>query len=266
MLIKGRILIGHAISNDTDVRILANVRSLSSHRHLDRRSSSSPILVPTPATQQSTLLSRASQRPSDQVSRHSPSSSSALTFKAASTAPCVSLFHFPSPPLTFRISQIDDARATMAIYRSQKTAWEDALRTHTKPTLVTSSTPSLASLDLLTISMTGVKKSGKPKTLGLAATLRHARHEAEVAEAAGTELGEEELELRERKKRRREEEEDVVLGFDYEVPKVVVRKEEVKKVKVVKEVVKKVKKVMGRAFKGDREKRPKSKEGWWDDG
>ena len=44
------------------------------------------------------------------------------------------------------------------------------------------------------------------------------------------------------------------------------RKEEVKKVKVVKEVVKKVKKVMGRAFKGDREKRPKSKEGWWDDG
>lgn len=79
-------------------------------------------------------------------------------------------------------------------------------------------------------------------------------------------MGEEELELRERKKRRREEDEDVVLGFDYEVPKVVVRKEEVKKVKVVKEVVKKVKKVMGRAFKGDREKRPKSKEGWWDDG
>lgn len=108
MLIKGRILIGHAISNDTDVRILANVRSLSSHRHLDRRSSSSPILVPTPATQQSTLLSRASQRPSDQVSRHSPSSSSALTFKAASTAPCVSLFLLSLPAAY--ISNLPDRR------------------------------------------------------------------------------------------------------------------------------------------------------------
>lgn len=156
----------------------------------------------------------------------------------------------------------------MAIYRSQRSAWEDALRTHAKPTLLTHTTPALASLDLSTISTTGVKKSTKPKTLGLAATIRHARHEAEVEAGVWKELDEEEAGELERRKRKLEEDEGVVMGFDFE------RKKEVKVVEVVKVVKekkkddegkKKVRKVVGRAFKGDREKRPKSKEGWWDE-
>lgn len=166
----------------------------------------------------------------------------------------------------------------MAIYRSQKTAWEDSLRTHSKPVLVTSTTPTLASLDLTAVNTSGVKKSNKPKTLGIAATMRTVRaQEAAEREAAG-EFKEEEAEERERKKARREEEGDLVVGFDYR-PQVKVKpviKESVAKAapkkygtKVEKAgedgVVKKVKKIAGRAFKGDREKRPKSQEGWWEE-
>ena len=159
--------------------------------------------------------------------------------------------------------QVDDARATMAVYRSQKTAWEDALRTHTKPVLITTTTSFLASLDLTKVSTSCVAKSAKPKTLGLAATIRHARHEAELE--AAVEMGDDEAEERTRKKAKLEEDEGLVLGFDFEpkrvpvvVPKVVKEKKVVEKVKKVKD--------FGRAFKGDREKRPKSKEGWWDEG
>lgn len=156
----------------------------------------------------------------------------------------------------------------MAIYRSQKTSWEDSLRTHTKPVLVTTSTPFLSSLDLSTISTTGVKKSQKPKTLGLAATIRHARNEAEQTEKEEAEMREEEVEERVLKKAKREEKDGLMVGFDYEPKQVVVKQPTVEK-KVTekkKETVKeKVKKVVGRAFKGDREKRPKSAEGWWEE-
>lgn len=175
--------------------------------------------------------------------------------------------------------QVDDARATMAIYRSQKSAWEDSLRTHSKPTLVTSTTPTLASLDLNAVSTTGVKKSLKPKTLGIAATMRHVRAEQEAERAAAAEFDEDAAEERSRKKARKEEESDLVLGFDYDVaPKVVpaVQATKEKKEKDAKGkggkkasagegIVSKVKKVAGRAFKGDLEKRPRSKEMWWDE-
>lgn len=178
-------------------------------------------------------------------------------------------------------SSVDDARATMAIYRSQKSAWEDSLRNRTKPSLLTHTTLALSTLDLSTVSLTGVAKSNNPekrkKALGLAATLRFARNEAEEEEARLGKLDEEAMDERGRKKIRREREDDIVLGFDYEVKKVVVRdlekEKREKKEKKDKEdeekkkkdgLVKKVKKVVGRAFKGDREKRPrKSAESWW---
>lgn len=167
----------------------------------------------------------------------------------------------------------------MAVYRSQKAAWEDSLRNHTKPLLLTHTTTALSTLDLSTVSLSGVQKSKNPdkkKSLGLAATLRHARAEQEAEETATGKAPEEEMEERGRKKARREETDGLVLGFDFDVEKKVVidpeiakeekrrKKEEAEKKK--EGLVKKVRKVVGRAFKGDREKRPKSKEGWWDDG
>lgn len=166
---------------------------------------------------------------------------------------------------TITLFQIDDARATMAIYRSQKSSWEDSLRTHTKPVLVTSTTPFLASLDPSTITA-GVGKSAKRKTLGLAATLRHARNEA-LAEIAPVELDEEQVKERVRKKARMEVVDDLIVGFDYAPPAVPAARVEPtasEKAKIsTGPTAAKVKKVAGRAFKGDREKRPKSKDGWW---
>lgn len=164
--------------------------------------------------------------------------------------------------VTDQLVQVDDARATMAIYRSQKTAWEDSVRTHTKPVLVTNTTPALAALDLTKVSTSGVAKSTKPKTLGLAATIRHARHEAELE--AAVEMGDDEAEEQTRKKAKLEEDEGLMLGFDFAPKPVPVVVPKVVKEKPVVEKVKKVK-VAGRAFKGDREKRPRSKEGWWDE-
>lgn len=165
----------------------------------------------------------------------------------------------------------------MAIYRTQKSVWESCLRTHTKPTLCTTSTPTLAALDLTGVSTTGVAASRKPKTLGLAATLRHARNERERAEEEGAELGEEEAREMGRRKAAREEEEGLVLGFTFdkddggggdrgtkETKKV--KKDEEQKQTKKEGLVKKARKVVGRAFKGDREKRPKAKEGWWEEG
>ena len=135
--------------------------------------------------------------------------------------------------------QVDDARATMAIYRSQKPAWESSLQTHSVPSLHVTSTPFLASLDLSLISLKGVKPSlnPKPKTLGLAATLRNERERQKEAEERAKEAegkgkgswGEEQVEERREKKRKREEVDDLVLGFDYEpVVRAVKVKEKVK--------------------------------------
>lgn len=156
----------------------------------------------------------------------------------------------------------------MAIYRTQKTAWEDSLRTHAKPSLVTNSTPALAAIDLETISTTGVKpsKNPRPKTLGLAATIRHARNEAELESTV--EMTEEVAEERTRKKARKEELDGIVLNFDYEKPVVVVPIPKVRK-EVIKKVVEGVKKKFVskavRSARGDEGKRPKSKESWWEE-
>lgn len=159
----------------------------------------------------------------------------------------------------------------MAVYRSQKTAWEDSLRTHTKPSLVTNSTPSLASLDLSAISLTGVKPSAnpRPKTLGLAATLRHARHEAELENAV--EMGEEEAEERTAKKARKEEVDGIMLNFDYVKPVAVVPVVKIAKRLPAKgkDGVEKPKKKFVpkeiRSKRGDEGKRPVAREGWWDE-
>ena len=163
----------------------------------------------------------------------------------------------------------------MAIYRSQKPAWESSLRTHTKPTLLTNTTHPLSTLDLSLISTTGVKPSAnpRPKVLGLAATLRHARNEAEAEAAAAVVMGEEEAEERTRKKAKKEVDDGMMLNFDFVkpvapvvAPKVVKKKEKVE----LKEGEKKVKKVYVakglRSSRGDEAKRPKSKESWWDEG
>jgi hypothetical protein len=164
-------------------------------------------------------------------------------------------------------SSVDDARATMAIYRSQKPSWESGLKTHSKPTLLASTPALIAALDPKATPISGVTKSLKPKTLGLAATIRHARNEVEAEEAEKVKMGVEEAEAREAKKKDREDKDGLVLGFDYSIKPVV---KKVPVVKVVKkkeegEEKKKVRKVAGRAFKGDREKRPKSTEGWWEE-
>ncbi|KAL8284103.1 hypothetical protein RQP46_004852 [Phenoliferia psychrophenolica] len=226
-LIKDRILIGHAISNDTEVLLLSHPR------HMTRDTAKYAPLQGLARTKRPGLKTLA---------------------KLVLGLDIQSGEH----------SSVDDARATMAVYRSQKTAWEDALRTHTKPVLVTNTTPALAALDLTNISTSGVAKSTKPKTLGLAATIRHARHEAELENAV--EMGDDEAEELTRKKARLEEDDGLMLGFDFEPKKVPVVVPKVVKEKVVVEKVKKVKKDLSRAFKGDREKRPKSKAGWWDEG
>lgn len=195
-------------------------------------------------------------------------------------------------------SSVDDARTTMAIYRSQKSNWEPSLRpsasssssssaTNSKPSLLTTSTPTLyhffhsdaattGALEGAREEIKGVKKSNKPKHLGLAATIRAARAVAEsVAAGAKKVMGVEEAEEREGKKRRREEEDGLVLGFDYTVrekPIVlpamnVVKKAEKKEVnsKVGEEVIKKKRRDPKRRISGDEGKRPKSSDGWWVD-
>lgn len=166
-------------------------------------------------------------------------------------------------------SSIDDARATMAIYRSQKSAWEDSVKTHAKPALVTNSTPALQALDLSQISTTGVKKSTRPKTLGLAEALRTARAQEREIDGNEHRLDADDVEEQRRKKARKEEDGELVLGFDFEPvakpERVVVDKAPVKKDRKEGGAYKdKAKKVPGRAFKGDREKRPASSADWWE--
>lgn len=125
----------------------------------------------------------------------------------------------PDVALTPPHTQVIDARATMAIYRSQKPAWEDALLKHTTPSLLTTTTLALQSLDLSNISLTGVGKK-KQQHLGLAATLRHVQNmrleEADGGEGEGEDMQEaERVEAEKRKKRRIEEGDDLVLGFDF---------------------------------------------------
>lgn len=169
----------------------------------------------------------------------------------------------------------------MAIYRSQKSAWEDALRTHSTPALVRTTTPALLALDPSSPAVTGASSSKRRvKALGIAQTLRWARAEAEAIDKAdsGAGFGANEAEERARKKERKEEKDGLLVGFDYAAPPpppspvaaVVVPPHgsgatKITKVQVVRAGAGKAKKEKGQPFKGDREKRPKAKEGWWEE-
>ncbi|BGP12412.1 hypothetical protein JCM10213_001983 [Rhodosporidiobolus nylandii] len=232
-LIKDRILVGHALSNDTTVLLLSHPR------HMTRDTSKYAPLQGLAKTKRPGLktLAKLVLGIDIQAGEH---------------------------------SSVIDARATMAIYRSQKSAWEDSFLKHTTPSLLTNTTPALLTLDTSRISLTGVGK--KKQQLNLAATLRHVRQEREAAEEADEEEKDELVELEKRKKRRTEKGEDLVLGFDFEASAVVAAAPAAAPAKggagegkaAVKAKEKKVK-VAGRAFKGDREKRPQSAAGWWEE-
>jgi hypothetical protein len=193
----------------------------------------------------------------------------------------------------------------MCIYRSQKSAWEDSLLKHTHPVLLTTTTPSLAKLDYAKISLTGVGKKKNLKGAGSAfavsTVLRHVRNERELLEENGgltanggeddgdgedveqDEEKAEEMERERRKKRRTERDGDMVLGFDFEKPKPpkLLPASTIERQKQNGSGGKKVNgggkgggggeqkkgqiKGGGISFKGDREKRPMSKAGWWEE-
>ncbi|GAA6038582.1 hypothetical protein JCM8097_009430 [Rhodosporidiobolus ruineniae] len=237
-LIKDRILVGHALSNDTTVLLLSHPR------HMTRDTSKYAPLQGLAKTKRPGLKNLA---------------------KLVLGVDIQSGEH----------SSVIDARATMAIYRSQKSAWEDSILKHTTPSLLTTTTLPLQSLDYSRINLTGVGK--KKQHLGLAATLRHVRHERDAA-ADGDETDEEKeelVELEKRKKRRVEEGDDLVLGFDFAKSTEVVAAAPVSNgagkaggaggAKAAVKVKEKKVKVAGRAFKGDKAKRPAAKESWWEE-
>ncbi|BGP36376.1 3'-5' exonuclease [Rhodotorula kratochvilovae] len=239
-LLKDRILIGHALSNDTTVLLLSHPR------HLTRDTSKYAPLQGLAKTKRPGLktLAKLALGIDIQAGEH---------------------------------SSVTDARATMAIYRSQKPAWEDALLTHKTPSLLTNTTPALQSLDLTNINLTGVGKK-RQQHLGLAATLRHEKHLREDAEHdSGDEEEKEELvEDEKRKKRRVEKNDDLVLGFDFEAVKETV----VAPVLAAKAngaggapPKKKQKATQGGkgkgaarpAMSGDMSKRPAARDSWWEE-
>ncbi|GAA5981238.1 hypothetical protein JCM10908_004034 [Rhodotorula pacifica] len=259
-LLDDRILVGHALSNDTTVLLLSHPR------HMTRDTSKYSPLQGLARTKRPGLKTLA---------------------KLVLGVDIQSGEH----------SSIIDARATMAIYRSQKAAWEDALLKHSTPSLVTTTTIALQSLDLTNISLTGVGKK-KLQTLGLAATLRHVRHERALQSGGlgglagyGSDDGgeddeeqdEEKAELVEnekRKKRRVEQGDDLVLGFDFETQP---KRTEVAPVLATngdgaskkKKKPQKAKQrggpqgakggVAAAAGGGDAQRRPAAKDGWWED-
>ncbi|GAA6059345.1 hypothetical protein JCM10212_003243 [Sporobolomyces blumeae] len=258
-LLKGRILIGHALSNDTNVLLL-------SHPWHETRD----------------------------TSKYSPLQGLAKTKKPGLKT--LAKLVLGVDIQAGEHSSVIDARATMAIYRSQKSAWEDSLLKHTPPVLVTSTTRALASLDLTKISLTGVgkKKSVVNGSYGLSTVLRHVRNEREQGESGDEDEDEdkaEEVERERRKKRRVEQGEDLVLGFDFDKPEPVKASNEstggrpptsssgqgpggkkgpstTGKLAGVgagasRTLEKKVQRKQ--AFKGDKEKRPQAREGWWEE-
>ncbi|BGP21359.1 RNA exonuclease 4 [Rhodotorula toruloides] len=183
-LLTGRILVGHALSNDTTVLLLSHPR------HMTRDTSKYAPLQGLAKTKRPGLKTLA---------------------KLVLGVDIQSGEH----------SSVIDARATMAIYRSQKPAWEDALLKRSTPSLLTTTTLALQSLDMSNINLTGVGKKKQQQHLGLAATLRHVQNmRLEEEEANGDEGCEnmeetERVEAEKRKKRRIEEGDDLVLGFDF---------------------------------------------------
>ncbi|GAA6010156.1 hypothetical protein JCM11491_005367 [Sporobolomyces phaffii] len=263
-LLKDRILVGHALSNDT------NVLLLSHPWHMTRDTSNYSPLQGLTKTKKPSLrtLAKLVLGVDIQAGEH---------------------------------SSVTDARATMAIYRSQKSAWEDSLLKHTHAVLVTNSTPSLQALDYAKISLTGVGKkknlAGAGGAFGVSTVLRHVRNERELLEEAGMAGRDgvededddaehaEEVERERRKKRRTEKDGDMVLGFDFEKPEPA-RAQPATPAESKRNVVggtagkkakggtngkggasgdKKKKGSGGISIKGDSAKRPSSKAGWWEE-
>ncbi|GAA6054777.1 hypothetical protein JCM3770_000938 [Rhodotorula araucariae] len=240
-LLKDRILIGHALSNDTTVLLLSHPR------HLTRDTSKYAPLQGLAKTKRPGLktLAKLALGIDIQAGEH---------------------------------SSVTDARATMAIYRSQKPAWEDAILTHKTPSLLTNTTPALQALDLTNINLTGVGKK-RQQHLGLAATLRHEKHLREEADRDSDDEGEAKEELVEdemRKKRRVEKSDDLVLGFDFEAaaPAAVVAPAPLKVngagvgPSQKKQKVTQGSKVKGAArsvVRGDMSKRPVARDSWWEE-
>ncbi|SCZ91447.1 BZ3500_MvSof-1268-A1-R1_Chr1-2g01415 [Microbotryum saponariae] len=249
-LIKGRILIGHAISNDTQVLLLSHPH------HLTRDTSKYAPLQALARTKRPSLktLSKLVLGVDIQSGEH---------------------------------SSIDDARATMAIYRSQKAAWEDALRTKAKPVLVYSTTEPLKAIERQG-GIESVPKNGGQKDptmvrkgMGLAQTLRLVRAQQQFGTRGGAgedgegfgEVDQDVLETRQRKKARIEEEDGFVLGFDYTPAPVPVQLTKATTVSSSRDegapAKKKIRKVSSGADAKnggvDSGKRPKSKDGWWED-
>ncbi|GJN92130.1 hypothetical protein Rhopal_005160-T1 [Rhodotorula paludigena] len=240
-LLEGRILIGHALSNDTTVLLLSHPR------HMTRDTSKYAPLQGLAKTKRPGLKTLA---------------------KLVLGIDIQSGEH----------SSVTDARATMAIYRSQKPAWEDALLKHSTPSLVTTSTPALLELDLTKISLTGVGKK-KQQHLGLAATLRHERNLRENGGVDAQDSDEEHeadelVQLEKRKKRRTEEGDDLVLGFDFEAttrevaapaPKAATRGNGAGAGPAQKKKPKAKKEKGKGAVHGDTAKRPEAKASWWEE-
>ncbi|GAA5850931.1 hypothetical protein JCM9279_006244 [Rhodotorula babjevae] len=243
-LIKDRILIGHALSNDTQVLLLSHPW------HMTRDTSKYAPLQGLAKTKRPGLknLAKLALGVDIQAGEH---------------------------------SSVTDARATMALYRTQKSAWEDSLLTHNKtPSLLTNTTPALEALDLSKISLTGVGKK-RQQHLGLAATLRHEKHLREEAERGGSgdedDDGEQDelVEDEKRKKRRVERKDDLVLGFDFEAAPVAPPPAPAShKDKAVggtgAGAKKKQKGAAGGAasrptIRGDMSRRPAAKDSWWEE-
>ncbi|SGY38062.1 BQ5605_C003g01951 [Microbotryum silenes-dioicae] len=249
-LIKGRILIGHAISNDTQVLLLSHPH------HLTRDTSKYAPLQALARTKRPSLktLSKLVLGVDIQSGEH---------------------------------SSIDDARATMAIYRSQKSAWEDALRTKAKHVLVYSTTEPLKTIErqggIESVPKNGAKKDPTMvrKGMGLAQTLRLVRAQQQFGTSRGAgedgegfgEVDQDVLEARQRKKAKIEEEDGFVLGFDYTPAPVSIQVTKATTVSSSRDEGAPFKKKMRKVSSGagaknagvDSEKRPKSKDGWWED-
>ncbi|KAM0793598.1 hypothetical protein ACM66B_001031 [Microbotryomycetes sp. NB124-2] len=256
-LIKDRILIGHALSNDTQVLLLSHpwtmIRDTSKYAPLQGIARTKRPGLKT--------LAKLCLGIDIQGGEH---------------------------------SSITDARATMAVYRTQKSAWESSLRTHSKPQLVTTSTVALQNLDLTNVNTNqfvsnrqqkkalmhataGGAASGSMKGFGLAQTMRLARA-AEQAERArdvdNVDANDDAVIHEKRKKRKTEDEDGLVVGFSFDEPvKRVDNVVETSKTSAVAAATNGKKKVGKKATvkgSGSRvaasdEKRLKSKASWWEE-
>lgn len=258
-LMTGKIVIGHALSNDTRALMLSHPR------HEIRDTSTYKPLQQLAGTKRPSLktLARLVLGIDIQAGEH---------------------------------SSVIDARATMAIYRSQKSAWEDYIRMRKKPTLITTTTVPLMSVDLealaagkhkpaasgqavAAVAVGGRQGRSDTKTLGLSALVRGMNVQGQnQPEATDADPSTSAFVVREaRKKAMVEQQDDLVVGFDFNSApsRTAVKKPEPKaQASPSNKMLKKQKMVDWKKAnrQGARsaaavqpEARPKSKDNWWED-